>query len=68
MTYLRVECHLCGAWWNFYEEKIEYPPILSTAIQYQGCVCPNCGALGFIFSYASGDCNELIKRLSNVAM
>jgi len=50
MPYLRVDCYICGACWNYHEEKCQYPPMLTTAVQYQACVCPNCGNLGVIAS------------------
>ena len=68
MSYLRVECWICKKAWNFYiytdrkvvqEEKVSYPPILSTAVQYQGCVCPQCGNIGFIPSKSTKDTNEV---------
>lgn len=48
MTYLRVDCYVCNANWNYYQEKIFYPPILTTAVDIQGTVCPYCGSIGTI--------------------
>lgn len=52
MPYLRVECFICGAIWNYYSEKWELYPT-HTAVDYQGCVCPNCCAVGYIYGSAS---------------
>lgn len=52
MAYLRVECTVCKTHWNYYEEMYEpYPK--TTPVQYQGCVCPRCGAIGYFLGTAS---------------
>lgn len=53
MSYLRVECHICGAIWNYYEETLHYPPLLTTQVDIQGCVCPCCGCISSCATYAS---------------
>jgi len=57
MPYLRVDCHICGASWNYHEETYQVAPMLTTAVQYQGCVCPNCGNLGVIASGVDQNAN-----------
>ena len=47
MPYLRVDCGVCGNHWNYYDERYE-PCSQSTAVNTQGCVCPNCGNMGWI--------------------
>jgi len=47
VSYLRVECLICHTYWNYFDEKVEYYP-QHTAVQYQGCVCPECGNISYI--------------------
>jgi len=58
VAYLRVECGICGAYWNYYEETLHYPPLLTTQVDIQGCVCPRCGNIGFIPGGVSNKANE----------
>lgn len=58
MSYLRVDCGICGAYWNYYEEKYE-PLSQTTAVNTQGCVCPNCGSIGG-FIGSAGSSIELV--------
>lgn len=60
MPYLRVECPICKIAWNYYDEKWETDPLrATTAVQYQGCVCPRCGSIGFIPGKATKDVDEV---------
>ena len=61
MPYLRVDCGICGAYWNYHEEMYEpYPK--TTPIQSQGCVCPNCGSIG-TFRGSAGSSTEEEPKL-----
>jgi len=64
--YLRVECYICGAVWNYFGEIQEFDPLrATTAVRFLGGVCPSCGSLGFISGYAT-DTKE-VNRNSSVA-
>jgi len=61
MPFLRVDCLICGACWNFYDEKwVEF--ITHTAVDYHGCVCPKCGSLGIIASGVDQNANQEVKQ------
>lgn len=60
MPYLRVDCFICKASWNYYDVK--WQPYPTTAVDILGCVCPNCGGIGFIQGGASDKTNgQLIE-------
>ena len=57
--YLKVVCCICGACWNYYGMK-SYPSTASTGTDCQGCICPSCGALGYITNM-SDSCQTLLS-------
>ena len=60
MPYFRVECLICHTCWNYFDKKVEYYP-QHTAVQYLGCVCPECGSLSYIEGGAQSDTNPSPK-------
>ena len=48
MPYLRVDCCICGASWNYSDLRRELH--YTAAVSVQGCVCPRCGSVGLIAS------------------
>jgi hypothetical protein len=42
---LPCHCHKCKQTWDFYDEK-DTGDRMSTAVQYQGLICPQCGNIG----------------------
>lgn len=62
MPYLRVECHICGAVWDYFDEIYEFDPLrATTGVKIVGCICPGCGSIGFVSSIASGTTNTLVE-------
>ena len=48
MAYLKFVYLICDIYWDYFTQKYEVFP-QQTGIQYQGCVCPKCGSIGFLY-------------------
>jgi len=64
MPYLRVVCYICGAVWNYLDEKPDYLH-QTTAFDVLGCVCPYCGSLALISGGATNTTVIQSKVVSN---